>query len=447
MAYCLFVIVMLLIYWRPFNIPLWAVSTLGAGIALMLGIVSVGDVWFVWGMVWDSTLVLVGLIVLTLAMERIGFFAYLAHKIIIFAAEKREKNRFSRQYDLDSTQDLLQIPCKSAKLFVFLVFFGAFLATFLANDGAILVLTPLMFALFPYKNESIYTPLILFLLFMSFISDFASNLFVLSNLTNILTASVFGISFVDFVRFMALPQLFAILSSLLIFWVVLGKKLPETLMMTSNFKADSISNFGIFFCFLLLILLPIFAIVGAYFKIPLSLFVGVCAILALGYGVKIQKIMLFSLLKDSPFSVVVFSVGLFVVVFGLKNAGLLDDIRIWIIDITTLGKEMSLLCIGFLSALGSSLINNLPMVMLGDLALKDNHDLSFVFAHLLGCNIGAKLTPIGSLATLLWLANLRRYGVKIPLFKFLKLAFVFSVVVLFCAILGLVLSVALMDFD
>lgn len=81
------------------------------------------------------------------------------------------------------------------------------------------------------------------------------------------------------------------------------------------------------------------------------------------------------------------------------------------------------------------------MIMLGDLALKEVGDLPLVFAHFLGCNIDSKFTPIGSLATLLWLVNLRRYGVLIPLFKYLALAFCFSTVVLFCAIVGLYLSV------
>lgn len=260
MAYCLFLIVMILIYWRPFGIPIWLTSTLGASFALALGVVSVGDVWLVWGMVWDSTLVLVGLIVLTLAMEHIGFFSYLAHRIVCFAGKASVDKQFPQR-----------ISCKSANLFVILVFFGAFLAIFLANDGAILILTPLVFALFPHKSESFFAPLILFLLFMGFISDFASNLFVFSNLTNILTASIFTISFIEFVSFMALPQLFAILSSLLIFWVVLGRKLPKTLIMTNNFRGDSISPFSIFFCFLLLFLLPICAMLGAKFKIPLSL--------------------------------------------------------------------------------------------------------------------------------------------------------------------------------
>ncbi len=77
------------------------------------------------------------------------------------------------------------------------------------------------------------------------------------------------------------------------------------------------------------------------------------------------------LLKESPFSVVVFSLGLFVVVFGLKNAGLLEILQIGIVKIMELERFLNLLSIGFLSAFGSSIINNLPMVMLGDLALKE----------------------------------------------------------------------------
>ncbi|MDE5925974.1 MAG: arsenic transporter, partial [Helicobacter sp.] len=422
--------VMLAIYLRPFGIPIWLVSVFGALFALVFGIVNLRDVWFVWVMVWDSTLVLVGLIVLSLALERILFFDFLAYRILCLAGV--------RERDKESGGE--GFYCSRGKLFVFMVLFGAFLAIFSANDGAILVLTPLMFAIFSDKKEGFFAPLIIFLLFMGFISDFASNLFVISNLTNILTASFFAIPFVEFLRFMALPQVFAILASLLVFWYLLGLKLPQKLLLTSHFKQESLSKFGICFCFTLLALLPVCAAIGAYFGIPLCFFVGFCAILAVGYGVKLGRIAPLLLLKESPFSVVVFSLGLFVVVFGLKNAGLLEILQIGIVKIMELERFLNLLSIGFLSAFGSSLINNLPMMMLGDLALKEAGDLALVFAHLLGCNIGSKFTPIGSLATLLWLVSLRRYGILIPIFRYLVLAFCFSVVVLFCAIVGLYFS-------
>lgn len=111
------------------------------------------------------------------------------------------------------------------------------------------------------------------------------------------------------------------------------------------------------------------------------------------------------------------------------------------IEILKYGEFLSLLSVGFLSAFGSSLINNLPMVMLGDLTLRGIENLHLVFAHLLGCNIGSKLTPIGSLATLLWLLSLKRYGLSIPLLSYLSLAFCWAIFVLFCAIVGLYVGI------
>ena len=447
LAYLIFSATMIAIYARPFGFGVWVYSSLGAFLALVCGVVSPKDVWRVWAMVWDSTLVLVGLIILSLALEKLLFFDYLAFKILCLAGARDSQKRAT-------------FHCKRARLFVLLGIFSAFVASFLANDGAILVLTPLVFALFssqissqirPVKNcqnpvQNALpppSPLVIFLLIVGFLSDFASNIFVISNLTNILTAELFGIDFLDFTRLMLLPQIFAILSSLLIFWLFLGRKLPRIITLTSHFREDSLSPFGVIFCVLLLATLPLFSAFGAIFSLPLCIFVFFNAALALVYGIKTRRICPLNLLKDSPFSVVVFSVGLFVVVFGLKNAGLLEILQKNLALIANLGENLSLFVVGFLSAFGSSFINNLPMVMLGDLALREAGDSGLVFAHLLGTNIGAKFTPIGSLATLLWLFNLKRRGVEIPIFRYLFLAFCFSFVVLAAALAGLCVALSL----
>ena len=98
--------------------------------------------------------------------------------------------------------------------------------------------------------------------------------------------------------------------------------------------------------------------------------------------------------------------------------------------------------VGIISSIGSSIINNLPMVMLGDLALRNN-ELYLVISHLLGCNIGSKLTPIGSLATLLWLVSLKRYGIKIGFLKYMVLSGIITIPILFVSLFGLFLYVKL----
>ena len=129
MAFGIFAIAMVLIYARPFGLPVWLSAVAGALCALAFGVVSAMDTLRVLAMVWDSTLVLVGLIIIAMAFEKIGFFDSLATKIISMCAD--------RGYRI-----------KRCKFFAIMMVFGLFLTTFLANDGAILILTPLVFALF-----------------------------------------------------------------------------------------------------------------------------------------------------------------------------------------------------------------------------------------------------------------------------------------------------------
>ena len=81
----------------------------------------------------------------------------------------------------------------------------------------------------------------------------------------------------------------------------------------------------------------------------------------------------------------------------------------------------------------SSLENNLNSSLQ---ALKSD----LIYAHLLGCNIGSKLTPIGSLCTLLWLGLLAKKNVKFSLKSYLKLSLIFTLPVLFVALLPLAIS-------
>lgn len=463
-ALILFAVIMLLIYWRPLGLPLWIFSTLGALLSFALGIVDLGDIGFVWGMVWNSTLALIGLIILTLALEKLGFFAFLSQFII----------RLCATTPTPSNSCIYPAPfiCATWKFFLYFVLFGAALGSFFANDGAILILTPLIFALFsqsqtslPSQNPKItskcnlfasFSPLIIFLLLGSFISDFASNALVISNLTNIITAQYFKISFLDFARTMFLPQLLVILVSWIMFWIVLGRYLPKNLDFypledlaskssqnptntpnTTDLNTKA-STFTIVFSFCLLGTILIGITLGEQLKIPICFWTLLSGILAVLYGGFIGIIKPFALLKESPFGVVIFSFGLFTLVFGLKKSGILNFLEEWILDLSLFDIKTQIFAIGFGSSLGSSVINNLPMVMLGDLALQENPHLAY--AHLLGCNIGSKLTPIGSLATLLWLESLKRYGIKIGFKTYMITASLITIPVLSAGLLGIVLN-------
>ncbi|EDP6839753.1 arsenic transporter [Campylobacter upsaliensis] len=419
MGFIIFILTLLCIYIRPFNLPLWVYSSLGAAFCVGFGFVSLSDVAFVWGMVWDSTLSLVGLIIFALSLEKLGFFEVLAHYTLRLSTHKQT------------------LHLQTWKFFVFIGVLTSVLATFFSNDGAILILTPLILALLTHIENVKFSrsPLIIFLLFVGFMSDFASNTFIFSNLTNIITADFFTITFIDFALAMALPQLFVILATLVLFWILFTRKLPKTLEFKVHTQALPKPSITLF-CFALTLLLLFGIIGGEKFGIALCVFTLGVAFLSTLCGILTHKIALKQMLKLAPLGIVTFSLGLFIVVFGLNNMGLVGLLAKGLKHFDTLPLFAQIFSVGISSSLGSSVINNLPMVMLGDLALKDSSN-ALIFAHLLGCNVGAKLTPIGSLATLLWLFSLKRYGISISFLQYMLVALLIVPFVLFFGLLGL----------
>lgn len=417
MGFIIFILTLLCIYIRPFNLPLWVYSSLGAAFCVGFGFVSLSDVAFVWGMVWDSTFSLVGLIIFALSLEKLGFFEVLAH------------------YTLRLSTHRQTLHLQTWKFFVFIGVLASVLATFFSNDGAILILTPLIIALLTHIENVKFSrsPLIIFLLFVGFMSDFASNTFIFSNLTNIITADFFTITFIDFALAMALPQLFVILAAFILFWILFTRKLPKTLEFKVHTQALSKPSITLF-CFALTLLL-LFGIIGGE-NIALCVFTLGVAFLSILCGILTHKIALKQMLKLAPLGIVAFSLGLFIVVFGVNNMGLVGLLAEGLKHCDTLPLFAQIFSVGISSSLGSSVINNLPMVMLGDLALKDSSN-ALIFAHLLGCNVGAKLTPIGSLATLLWLFSLKRYGISISFLQYMLVALLIVPFVLFFGLLGL----------
>ncbi|EQA3555089.1 arsenic transporter [Campylobacter upsaliensis] len=419
MGFIIFILTLLCIYIRPLNLPLWVYSSLGAAFCVGFGFVSLSDVAFVWGMVWDSTFSLVGLIIFALSLEKLGFFEVLAH------------------YTLRLSTHRQTLHLQTWKFFVFIGVLASVLATFFSNDGAILILTPLIIALLTHIENVKFSrsPLIIFLLFVGFMSDFASNTFIFSNLTNIITADFFTITFIDFALAMALPQLFVILAAFILFWILFTRKLPKTLEFKVHTQALPKPSITLF-CFALTLLLLFGIIGGEKFGIALCVFTLGVAFLSILCGILTHKIALKQMLKLAPLGIVAFSLGLFIVVFGVNNMGLVGLLAEGLKHCDTLPLFAQIFSVGISSSLGSSVINNLPMVMLGDLALKDSSN-ALIFAHLLGCNVGAKLTPIGSLATLLWLFSLKRYGISISFLQYMLVALLIVPFVLFFGLLGL----------
>ncbi|MDW8096395.1 MAG: ArsB/NhaD family transporter [Aquificaceae bacterium] len=97
---------------------------------------------------------------------------------------------------------------------------------------------------------------------------------------------------------------------------------------------------------------------------------------------------------------------------------------------------------GLISAFMSAVMNNLPTVMVMNIAIEEaqleNKLTQFLaLANLVGTNIGPKLTPIGSLATLLWLHVLEHKGIRIDWLYYTKVGFVITLPVLLATLMAL----------
>lgn len=417
LAISVFLITLIFVIWQPKGLQIGTTAIIGAIAALFLGVVSLDDVWIVTDIVWDATLAFIGIILLSMVLDEIGFFEWAALKMV----------RLSRG--------------NGHLMFVYVLVLGAVVAALFANDGAALILTPILLAKMKHLEMK---PLAVFAFLMAggFIGDSASNPLVISNLTNIVTAGYFDIGFWEYAKNMFLPNLLAIIASLVVLWLYFRKDIPTHINVKHLATPESViknhTMFRLSWWFLGLLMIGYF--IGDYFNLPVSLFAlgGALLFLAIANHYKATKPIM--TIKAAPWQVVWFSIGLYVVVYGLKNAGLTEIIASWITELSTQGTTEAVIGTGFLSAIMSSVMNNMPTIMIMDIAI--DHvgyvgNEALVYANILGSNLGPKMTPIGSLATLLWLHVLSQKGVKIGWGEYMKVGLVITPPVLLTALLGL----------
>ncbi|BFU78520.1 arsenite efflux transporter membrane subunit ArsB [Arcobacter sp. 15-2] len=414
-AISIFLITLLFVIWQPKGLQIGTSAVIGAVVAYVFGVVNYEDLFTVFDIVWDATFAFIGIIILSLVLDEIGFFEWCALKMAKF-----------------SNGD-------GVKMFIYSILLGALVSALFANDGAALILTPILLAKMRILKLNMKT-ILAFLLAGGFISDSASLPFVFSNLTNIVTANYFNIGFLEYLTNMYLPFIVSVFVTIVVLLLVLRKDIPKKVDIDLLKDADSVlKNKTLFyFSWVFLAILLVGYFVGDAYDIPVSVF-------ALGGGLIFLLISTLSktvepihIIKNAPWQVVWFSLGLYIVVYGLKNAGLTDNLTSVLESLNTQGDFIAVMGTGFMSAILSAFMNNMPTIMVMDIALKDIGNSAMIYANIIGCNLGPKMTPFGSLATLLWLHTLNQKGVKIGFWQYSKFGLIVTPPILFLVLLALV---------
>lgn len=419
LAVGLFVAVLVLIIVQPRGLSIGWTALGGAVVALLAGIVSWSNVGTVVGIVWNATLTFVAIILISLILDAAGVFEWSALHMV----------RFARGHGL--------------QLFLLLGVLGALVAMFFSNDGAALILTPIVYE--QAKALKLDSKATLALIMTSgFIADTTSLPLVVSNLVNIVSAGYFHLGFGSYALRMVPVDVVALAASLGVLYLFYRRSLPAVVTTADRRSpASAIKDPQVFraaWVVLTLLLLGYFA--SQFLHWPVAIFAGAAAIGLLIVAHRSPVVPIPSLVKNAPWNIVVFSVGMYVVVFGLRNVGLthlLGGV------LTALGHHSFLAGImgtGVVAAGLSSVMNNLPTVLINALAVHDatvGHAMriAMAYANVVGCDLGPKITPIGSLATLLWLHVLDRRGVRITWGYYMRVGIALTVPVLLVTLAAL----------
>lgn len=371
---------------RPGRIGIATPVAVGAAIALVSGLEPTRAVGSIAALTWDAVATLLGLMILSGALDKAGFFAWCARGLTRAAGGSAPRLWWG----------LMGLACLCAIV--------------LANDGAMLILVPL-YASIAARSGFDRRQTLALLLPTCLLIDVSSVALSTSNLSNLMVADYFHMGFLTYARLMAVPAVASIAACLLLSWRVFGPRMP---LLVPDPRAGCDVECAedprmLAVCWIALAALAAGLVLSHLLVWPVSVVVGAVALGLLAVALAGGKMRAHDVLRAAPWSIAVFAMGMFVLVDAVARAGG----TVLLLGAWGHGGSWR---VGATLSLLSSGLDNLPALLMGLLgfaARPGQVPAPEIAAAVVAVDIGCKLTPYGSLATLLWLRLLADRGIHV----------------------------------
>ncbi|HXN30902.1 MAG TPA: ArsB/NhaD family transporter, partial [Polyangiaceae bacterium] len=314
---------------------------------------------------------------------------------------------------------------------------GAVVTAILSLDTTAVILTPIVVALV----KRLKLPAAPYVVMCAFVANVGSLVLPISNLTNILIADAFRLTFAAFAARMIAPQVVALLTTYALLRWHFRRELPSRCDDASLPEPASVVPNRAYFSACVSVLVVVLL---GYFLAPFAgvepytvAFAG-CGVLAAAGA--LTGCVGIHAVGELSWGVFPFVVGLFIAVRGLENLGIVGASSAWLAGMRP-GSPETLLVAAAATAIASNVVNNLPAALIARSVLVGSHaHMGTVLAALVGTDVGPIITPFGSLATMLVLALARRAGEGVQTRRFVMLGLWTAPVIVVATTLALIVG-------
>ena len=377
---------------RPFGLPeaIWAV--MGAVLLVVFQFLSPADALVGIGKGLDVYLFLIGMMLLAEVAREEELFTWLA------AVAARRANG------------------SPARLFLLIYIVGTIVTTFLSNDATAVVLTPAVAAVVKVARAREPLP---YLLICAFIANAASFVLPISNPANLVIYGANMPSLLQWLPQYLLPSLFSIVITFFVLRWTQRDRLKQPI--SADTPVPELSAAGKTAA-LGIVATSILLLAASALGIQLGLPTAIAGLITAAIVLIRERKGPWILIKGISWGVLPLVAGLFVLVEALDRTGLIGAIASVVHDQAARSLTQATWGAGIIVAFATNLLNNLPAGLMAADAVQGAHVPDAIRrAVLIGIDLGPNLSVTGSLATILWLTALRREGLSVSAWTFLKL--------------------------